>query len=246
MSEPRKHKLLPLLPEEDDLEEFDWSLEKKAYGLLWFLLTFCLFWLLIDKREPENPSDEAEDEWNRRRANWVLGWLTALVALWLIAPDSQPWKTIFGIVAAYRLFEILVTGLGTILDQRQQVRARNVITILIYAIQATLIFAILYHSFAATEFTDKGVHPTTPSDFLYISWSAIVSLGQGRFSAEGSAAQFLEVATTTTAIFLLTVLFAYAIDTVVKAKKDEDRHPREELDGDSPPPTTPEPAARPG
>jgi hypothetical protein len=227
VSEPRKRNLFPLLPTECDLRYFEWPLEKKAYGLLWVLLPLCPFWWLIDKREPNcsSPSREQEREWNHRRANWVIGWLVLLIALWLIGPDSQPWQAIVGALAALRLLEIFVTGLGTILDQRQQIRARNVVTILIYAVQVTLIFAILYHSFAAGGFVglkpgDSG--PVSASDYLYISWSAVVSLGNSKFTPNTAPARFLEVATTTTAIFLLTVLFAYAIDTVKKGEKDEE------------------------
>lgn len=222
MSEPRKRNLLPLLPTEGDLRHFEWPLEKKAYGLLCVLLPMCPFWWLIDKREPDyshaswEQKKEWEHEWNQRRANWVLGWMIVLIVLWLVSPDSEAWKLIVGVVAGLRLLEVFVTGLGTILDQSQQIRARNVLTILAYAVQVTLIFAILYHSFAETGFNPN---PHRPSDFLYISWSAMVSLGNPEFEAKSSAAKFLEVATTTAAIFLLTVLFAYAIDTVKTGKK---------------------------
>jgi hypothetical protein len=230
VANPRKRDLLPLVPTELDLEGFDWPLEKKAYGLLWLLLPLCPFWWAIDKREPDysSPSPQQEDDWNRRRANWVLGWLVVLIVIWRISPDSEPWKLIVGIVAAFRLLEVFVTGLGTILDQRQQIRARNAVTILIYAVQVAFIFAILYHSFAATGFGEGAEgHPTTPPDFLYLSWSAVVSLGHETFPAKSSAARFLEVATTTSSIFLLTVLFGYAVDAVSKGGEGEKSGPRE-------------------
>jgi len=215
VSELRKRHLRPFLPRERDLSRFDWPLEKRAYGLLWLLLPLCLFWWLIDKREPvgktEKEVEELTAEWNRRRANWVLSWLVLLGALWLLSPGGGIGRIVVGVIAAFRLLEIFVTGLGTILDQSQQVRARNVITILIYAIQAMLIFAILYHSFAATGFLP---HPHRPSDFLYISWAAMASLGNSTFTPSSTAARFLEVATTTTSVFLLGVLLAYGIDAV--------------------------------
>ncbi|MGE5280975.1 MAG: hypothetical protein ACM3N0_01385 [Chloroflexota bacterium] len=220
MPEPRKTDLRPFLPEERDLLAFNWPLEKKIYGLVWFLLTFCPFWWLIDKREPLSPRGEQESEWNRRRANWVLGWTALLILLWLIDPSEPGWKVVVGVLAGLRLFEIYVTGLGTILHQRQQVRARNVVTILFYAIQVVLIFAILYHSFAGSDFLPKSGNegPNGPWDFLYISWATAVSLGTGAFEAKGFA-QVLEVLTTTTSIFLLTVLFGYAISTVLDDEK---------------------------
>lgn len=134
-----------------------------------------------------------------------------MVGLWLLSPGGGVAKVIVGVIASFRLLEILVTGLGTILNQGQQVRARNVLTILVYAIQAVLIFAILDHSFAAAGFSP---HPHRPSDFLYISWAAFVSLGNDTFSPRAAAAQFLEVATTSVSIFLLGVLLAYGIDAV--------------------------------
>jgi len=241
VSELRKRRLLPLLPTEGELRQFEWPLEKKAYGLLCILLPLCPFWWLIDKREPYCPNAspqrkrELEYEWNQRRANWVLGWLAVLIAVWLIGPESQPWKLIVGVLAALRLLEVFVTGLGTILDQGQQIRARNVVTVLIYAVQAMLIFAILYHSFVEAGFEN---HPHRPSDFLYISWSAVVSLGNEHFAPTTTAARFLEVAAATTAIFLLTVLFAYAIDTVKtgEEKKETLKEPCEDPCGPEPKP----------
>jgi hypothetical protein len=240
--EPRKRRLLPLLPTECDLRAFDWSLEKKAYGLLWLLLTFCPFWWAIDRREPDGSEaiPGQETDWNRRRANWVLGWLVLLVAIWLANPGGEPGRLIVGVLAGLRLLEIFVTGLGTILNQPQQIRARNVVTILIYAVQVTLIFAILYHSFAATGFEHDGEVPTRPSDFLYISWSSAAALGSD-FTAETSAARFLEVATTTASIFLLTVLFGYAIDAVGSEEKDRAGPGDGAISQCHPPPLSPNP-----
>lgn len=143
-------------------------------------------------------------------------WLAGLIVMWLISPTYEPLRLIFGVLAGLRLLEIFTTGLGTILQASQQIRARNVLTILTYAIQATFIFAILYHSFAAAGFDPE---PHLPSEFLYISWSAIVSLGNESFAAEGASARFLEVATTTSSIFLFGVLLAFGIDAVKKGKE---------------------------
>lgn len=208
----------PLLPREHTLRELKWPLERGAFVLLWILLPFCGSWWLIDSRESDCPDQCEKEALDRHRANWVLIWLIGLIAAWLISPDSEPWKLIVGVLAGLRLLEIFTTGLGTILQTRQQIRARNVLTILTYAIQATFVFAILYHSFAATGFTND---PDRPSDFLYISWSAMVSLGNETFISHDAAARFLEVGTTTSSIFLFGVLLAFGIDAVKKERLDQ-------------------------
>ncbi len=116
-----------------------------------------------------------------------------------------------------RLLEILVTGLGTALGQQAQARARNLITIGIYSVQLTLIFAILYHSFATSDFVATGSNshePHAASAYLYISWTSITSLGNESLTPTTDMARFLEISTTTAGIFLLGVLLAFGIGEI--------------------------------
>ena len=204
----------------------NWVLEKWALAFVKTLRLVCLFFYFIDLREErelkklkkEGEPEKPKRNWDLGRALWLLGSLAILIALWLINPGGSAGKIVVGVVASLRLIEILVTGLGTALGQRAQVRARNLVTIAIYGLQLTLIFAILYHSFATTGFAPeaaKSGSSLASSDYLYISWSAITSLGS-TFKPTTEPARFLEVATTTAGVFLLGVLLAFGITEVQK------------------------------
>lgn len=196
-----------------------WYLAKWALHFQEALLRACAFWWVID--HPETKDGEKKEagkknrNWDRCRAWWVLGTLLALIILWFLNPAPCWARISVGFVAAYRLFEILVTGLGTALGQKAQVRARSLITIGLYAVQVTLIFAILYHSFAMTGFavtqSDCGA-VLGIWDYLYISWASITSLGNETFAPITAEARFLEVGTTTAGIFLFGVLLAFGIN----------------------------------
>jgi hypothetical protein len=196
-----------------------WSLERKAFRLFWVLLPFCPFWWRIDSKK--KISEQTLEE---RRARWVIGWLVPLVAFWLINPAPCLWKGMAAFFALYRLLEILVTGLGTALNQLDQARARSLVTIGFYAVQMTLIFAILYHTFAPTDFVEGGPLASTPAssplDYAYISWTNITSLGNA-YQPEGNPARLLEALTTTSGIFLLGVLLAFGIDATKSNRPDQ-------------------------
>jgi hypothetical protein len=194
-------------------------LETWARGVLEVLRRLCPSYWLIDRwEEAERAKQKAagklqvpKKRWDRGRAFYLLAWSVGLVVAWLVNPGIGWTMTAVGALASWRLFEILVTGLGTALGQTAQVRARNLVTIGVYGFQLTLVFAILYHSFATTGF---GGRTLAPWDYLYVSWAAITSLGNGTFTATSEGARFLEVANTTAGIFLLAVLLAFGINEV--------------------------------
>ncbi len=204
----------------------EWPLDRGARVIFCGLKKICLFWWCIDhpeeKRRKKDPCTFDKATWDMRRAIWVMGWLFVLVVLWLWNPGSFALKIIIGVLAAWRLFEVAVTGLGTALNDDGQVRARSMITIGIYAFQLTFAFAILYHSFAATQFA-AGEGATGPAhdatDYLYISWANITSLGTDSYVPTNDAARFLEVLTTTFGILLLGVLLAFGINDVKKSRR---------------------------
>lgn len=202
-----------------------WPLERLAFRMMWLLLLLCPFWWCIDSLE-RNPSTQREWEtkaWEKIRALWVGGWLALLATMWLANPAPCLWRGIVAAFAIVRLLEIFVTGLGTILHQTQQVQARNLVTIVAYVIQVTLIFAILDHSFAFERFaTDSGELASGASDYLYISWSDVVTLDNA-YTPTGAAARFLGVLTTTSSIFLLSVLLAFGIDAVSENERGAGR-----------------------
>lgn len=190
---------------------FNWPLETGVYYVFSCLLRICPFWLLIDSSVIFKTDTGKE----RARAGWVVGWLAALLILWLWSPLPSG---VCVALAAIRLFEIYVTGVGTLLNQQDQARARNMITIVVYALQTILIFAIFGHdlardSFVANPETLNATVAASSFDFLYISWSNLTSLGNN-YVTQSDFAHFLEVFATTTGIFLLSVLLAFGIDEV--------------------------------
>ncbi len=199
---------------------------------LWVLLLLCMFWWCIDRLEPLKAENENEGEkevreelknrLNLQRAYWVTGWLFLLGAIWLINPGPSSWRLLFAGLALMRLLEIFTSGLGTVLRQKTQVGASNLVTIAIYAAQLVLIFAILDHSFATTEFvTESGAHATRASDYLYISWSDLTTIGNNIYAPQNSVARYLELLTTTSGLLLLTVLVAFGINIVKPKETDE-------------------------
>jgi len=226
--DPSKRRVWPLLPTSETLDAIKWPLERVALCVLWMLLLFCPFWWWIDWRQARRPNSP-EARWDERRANWVLGWVVVLLVLWLVNPASTDLKVFFAVLAGVRLLEVFTTGLGTALQEQQQVRARNLVTIAFYFVQLTLIFAILYHCLATTDFgpaTDSThLDASRAVDYLYISWSNITSLGNSAYVPEGDTARFLEVLTTTSGILLLGVLLAFGIGEVTgKDKKTAKKH----------------------
>lgn len=202
--------------------EGTWPLDTAAKTSLGVLKWLCLFWWCIDFWEAKKNKNRPQDKkvtWDGRRALWVVVWLGVLIVAWCRHPESSLWKGIVGGAAALRLWEIAVTGAGTALKDEQQVRARSMISIGIYFLTVAFAFAILYHSFAATHFA-AGEGATEPahdaSDYLYVSWANITSLGTDSYIPTNDAARFLEVATTTFGILLLGVLLAFGIDAVKK------------------------------
>lgn len=198
---------------------FNWHLETWVYFPWRLLLCICPFHLVIDTGwifKTEGSQDTA-------RAAWVVVWTVVLVVLWRFSPLPA---VICVVLASVRLYEIYMTGIGTILNQRSMARARNVLTIVVYVLQAVLIFAILGQSLEpdayVSNFAGPGPHEVAsqPVDFLFIGWSNLLSLGN-EFEATTDRASFLEVFATTTGIFLLSVLLAFGISEV-KDRPEED------------------------
>jgi len=200
-----------------------WQLERWALFVEKILLRLCPFYHCIDRLEAKETRALAARgrrttttrNWDLGRALWVVGSLLLLAKLWYWNP-AQKWAMILvGVVAGVRLFEILVTSLGTALGESSQVRARSLITIALYGVQLVLIFAILYHSFDATGFMATGSGEALgASDYLFISWSSFTSLGTEAFTPVNEGARYLQVATTSAGILLLGVLLAFGINEV--------------------------------
>ena len=191
---------------------FDWALETWVYLPWRLLLCICPFHLVIDTGWIFKSDDSREIA----RAAWVVLWTVGLVVLWRFSP-LPAWLCV--VLASLRLYEIYMTGIGTILNQSSMAQARSILTIVLYVIQAVFIFAILGQSLEpdgyVSNFAGPGPHEAAsqPVDFLFIGWSNLLSLGN-EFEATTDRGSFLEVFATTTGIFLLSVLLAFGIDKV--------------------------------
>jgi hypothetical protein len=220
----RKKRYRDVCPPQTELEKIEWPLERLAFRFLWLLLLFCPFWVAIDRRESKlRALTHADTErFNISRRCWVLGWWALLVGLWFWNPGHCGFKTLAAVLAALRLVEIFTTALGTVLEQAQQVGARNLVTIGIYVVQVMLIFAILYHSLATSSFVSDVNGSTStasrPSDYLYISWSALTTVGNSVYVPINSMARYLSVLTTTFGALLLGVLLAFGINSINEGK----------------------------
>ncbi len=198
-----------------------WSLEAGALWLHNMLRWPCLSWIFIDRCETNArrvDPDVSSERWDKCRGMYVIGWTVVLIGVWFWNPGGFLGRMIVGGVAAYRAYEIVISGLGTTLEDATQTKARNLITIAFYAVQLTLIFAIAYHSFAGGCFQPATGSHADPhlasSDYLYISWATFTSLGQNTYEAKSATAEFLEVSTTSMGILLLAVLLAFGINEV--------------------------------
>ncbi|MGH2974795.1 MAG: hypothetical protein ACRDLL_08015 [Solirubrobacterales bacterium] len=210
-----------LLLHPTQIEKEGWPLEKTAFRILQLALLACAFWWVIDSNEllerlnPKRDIERVEKKYDVWRARWVLGWLPPLMLVWILNPAPAALKWLAALPALVRLIEISATGLGTIFAQAQQVRARNLVTLGFYGIEIAFVFAILYHSFAASAFIPGhgGLAAKDAGDYFYISWSNLTSLGS-EYEPTTGAARFLASLTTTFGIFLLSVLLAFGIDAV--------------------------------
>lgn len=197
-----------------------WALETVVLRFHNILKVLCLSWAIdcSETKAKKAGSNVSSEKWDNWRGIYVLVWTVGLAGIWFWNPGDYWPQVIVGLIAAYRLYEIAVTGLGTALGDEAQLKARNLITIGFYGLQLTLIFAVIYHSFAGGCFEPAKDSLADPhlasSDYLYVSWANFTSLGQDAYTATSATAQFLETLTTTMGIMLLGVLLAFGINEV--------------------------------
>jgi hypothetical protein len=204
----------------EDVDELDWPLDRLAFCVHRILLRACPFWWLIDRREVQN--GRKAGDWDIYRAAYVLFWVVALVVMWQLSGSGDGLKVAFVVLAVWRWIEVFTTGLGVVLDQVEQERARSLITIAIYGLQITLVFAILDRLLAASSdsITRHGTQATGAFDFLYISWTDMTTLGND-YSVHSVAARALQMATTTSGVLLLGVLVAVGVNKIARRLDDE-------------------------
>jgi hypothetical protein len=217
-------------PGQDDLVLFD----KLALRVYWWTLIVAPSWLLIDARERFQTGGKTSRERQRirramERAAGQYGalWCTVLVAAWLVSPDSEPLAAVLACTALFRLIEIGNTILGFVLDRREPLLAGSLVTVALQALQIALIFAIVDHAFARHDFviqggTRAGQAATTPLEFLYMSSTTMITLGN-QYAPETSLAQWLELGTAAAGIVLLAIVLARAIGLLGGQRDSGDR-----------------------
>jgi hypothetical protein len=171
------------------------------------MLRLCGFWWAIDKRESK------PDLWDASRAWYVILWVVGLAVMLAVNPGEEFLKVAFAGLAGWRLWEVFTTALGTVLERPQQARARSLVTIAIYGLQITFVFAILDHSLAGGDFAfgnKAGPHASHALDYLYLSWTDMTTLGN-HYIPLNNFARGLEMATASSGLLLLGVLVALGI-----------------------------------
>jgi hypothetical protein len=195
------------------------------------LLPVTPSWRLITWRETRGEADalassaptEADKDlitkYDRRNRTigtiWVAVVTVGLVLMWRANPSSDATRDAFAGLAAWRWLEIFTVGLGVALGQSESVLGHSLVTIGLWALQATLVFAILEHSLTPTDFV---VHAGTPAaetathafQYLYIAWTQMVTVGNA-FEATTDGARALTMAASTSGVLLLAVFVASAI-----------------------------------
>jgi hypothetical protein len=179
-------------------------------------------WLLIDaakrfRTDGESPEERwrIRQEKERAAGQYVTFWCAVLVTTWLVSPGNELFAKVLACIALFRLAEIGNTILGFVLDRREPLLAGSLITVALQALQIALIFAIVDHAFAHHDFVMQegertGHAATTALDYLYLSSTTMITLGN-EYSPETSLARWLELGTATAGIVLLGVVVARAI-----------------------------------
>jgi hypothetical protein len=233
--EPRAHRYLP----------FD-KVALKAYRLGFWAAPS---WLFVDarKRYVDDLGNAIEGEGlaerqERNTALYVLAWFFILTVAWYISPQGHTFAVFLGALALWRLFEIGITVLGFVLDQREPKIAQSLITIAILALQVALIFAILDHSFAKSDFLKPSALTTVtpvviakfhhvlvtadlpkpapaekPLELLYITVTYMTTVGN-QYTPSSWIAHLLEIGANISGLLLLGIVAARAIGLVGETK----------------------------
>jgi hypothetical protein len=168
----------------------------------------------------EDDGDLVDTDSNRRVATVYLLLVTLMlvVLLWL-DPSGTFWKTIFVILSGWRLLEIVIVGLSVVLGREDRVIGFRLVTVGIWAANVALVFAILGHSIATNGFVAQGNETASaPFDYLYISWSQMLTVGSS-YSAATTNARVLSLGASTSGAFLLAVFVASALSHERTARK---------------------------
>jgi hypothetical protein len=185
-------------------------------------LVFAPSWLFIDtakrfRRETTSLKDHRAlvEAHEKVTAKYASGWLVVLGLVWLLSPGDYLLAKAAACLALFRLTEIGNTILGFVLDRREPLLARSLVTVAFQALQIALIFAIVDHAFARGAFVarESGVADhvaTTAFDYLYLSMTSMITVGN-HYTPETGLARWLELGASAAGIVLLGVVVARAI-----------------------------------
>jgi hypothetical protein len=204
--------------------------DRGALCVYWVSLALSPSWLFIDMAkclETDGKSGEGREKTLEKLANWTAGyvalWVIALGVIFALSPTDNVLAKVFAGIAFIRLAEIGSTILGFILNRQEPLLARSLVTVAFQALQIALIFAIADHAFARTGFaTEEGINKashvaTAPLDFLYISMTTMITVGN-HYNPETGIARWLEASTAAAGIVLLGVVVARAIGLAAEDK----------------------------
>jgi hypothetical protein len=183
-------------------------------------------WLFIDTArcfEIEGKTSSIQSQTIKRQksvtALYVLFWFAVLIGIWLVSSDNDTVAKVGAGIALFRLFEIAITVLGFVLDQREPQIARSLITIGILGLQVALIFSIVGNAFAHNDFwmpgvaaDENGPHPAadSPWEYLYLNSTYMITIGNA-YTPATELARYLQVTATLSGIVLLGIVAARAI-----------------------------------
>lgn len=191
-------------------------------------------WLLLDAAKKFQTTGDPEHDratfhqLENRTAWYVAVWFVILVGIWQFSPSDDLLAKLLAGLVLFRLLEIATAILGFVLDQREPRIARSLITIAVLALQIALIFAIVDHAFARNDYFMQAVRGSgghggypahTPFEYLYLSLTCMVTLGNQYIPLTGIA-RYLEVAATTVGLLLLGIVAARAIGLIGSTTPD--------------------------
>lgn len=154
---------------------------------------------------------------------WIEGYMIVatllLVPGWILAGThlQAHWAQIALLIAAVfiavvRWLEIVTAALEMVVGKGQARAEAAIAIVTIYAAQAVLIFAIFMEALPSNAFKSSGYlgHPSSAVDFLYVSWTNLITLGNDSVP-QSAPAELVVILTGATGIILVGVFLSYAM-----------------------------------
>jgi hypothetical protein len=150
---------------------------------------------------------------------YVLAATLLLVLLWLFVDPDGSLATVALVIAVVRGVEVMVVALGLILVKEDVHLGRDQLLVAaVYGVQLPLILAIVARVGMASDFSaEGGVHPSSPLEFLYISWTNMTTLGNS-YVATTDSARALVIASGAVGIVLLGLFITLGVGKLTRSR----------------------------